>query len=76
MPEFYIIRARKIIKVFEFYDCYPKKINKIPSPMHIPMPIPFPMPMRVPPPKKKNREKYFSGNCHAKFRHFVNFFHT
>ena len=27
----------------------------------------------VPPPKKKNQEKYFSGNYRVKFGHFVNF---
>ena len=26
-----------------------------------------------PPPKKKNQEKYFSGNYRVKFGHFVNF---
>jgi len=29
-----------------------------------------------PPPPKKKSEKYFSGNYHVKFGHFVNFSYT
>ena len=30
----------------------------------------------APPPKKKNSGKYFSGNCHVKFGHFLGKNHT
>ena len=36
--------------------------------MHVPPAPPLP-----PPKKKKKSEKYFSGNFHVKFEHFINF---